>query len=154
MPNEVEFQHQIIKAVKKQGGHGGKWASQFQVGKPDLLLQIPTVGFVVMEVKLEKAPKGAEIRRSIGITDLQRIELKAWRRAGALSVIGVVFDRGARDRRLVVLPPDTEVYQSDLLPPLGVQGNMPYGGHVDMVSLMDTYKRGLDGAWSKLVSSD
>lgn len=143
MPSEIEFQHRIIKAVKAQGGHGGKWSSQFQVGKPDLLLQIPTVGFVLMELKLERAGKGQEIKRKINITELQRVELKAWRRAGALAVIGVVFDRGPRDRRLVVLPPDTEVYQSDLLPPHGAQGNMPYGGMVDMISLMNAYKIGL-----------
>lgn len=143
MPSEIEFQSQIITAAKRQGGHGRKWSSQFQVGVIDLVLSLPRAGVVFMEVKLERINSDKAWNRVISITEKQREELYRWEDSGALAVIGIVVDRSARDRQLLLLPPHTERAHSGLHYGPHARGSMPYGGSVDLEHLLGVYKRSL-----------
>jgi len=54
MPSpELNVQANILKSVIKGGGFGRKWASDFQVGVPDLILAMPGLGLWLCEVKHE-----------------------------------------------------------------------------------------------------
>lgn len=143
MPSEIEFQTQIIHAARKQGGHGRKWSSQFQVGVIDLVLSLPVAGVVFMEVKLERINSDKAWNRVVGVTEKQREELYRWEDSGALAVIGIVVDRSARDRQLLLLPPHTERAHSGQQHGPHARGSMPYGGTVDLEFLLGVYKRSL-----------
>lgn len=140
MPKEVEFQTKIIQAAKEQGGYGRKWSSQFQIGCVDLVFHLPKAGAVFMEVKLEK---GGDFNRKLGVTEKQQYELKNWQEAGALAIIAVVADGGARDRWLWLLPPYTERLDTGHQPGPYVRGRWPYGGHPDLEAMLERYKYAL-----------
>lgn len=142
MPVETDFQHQIIKAAREQGGHGRKWSSQFQVGVIDLVIALPTIGAVFMEVKREKMGSGS-MDRALGVTEKQRLELFNWHTSGVLAVVGLVLDGGARHRSLALLPWYTERYQSGHQPGPVAYGSMPYGGLLNLMGLVKDYKASL-----------
>ena len=70
MPNEVQWQHKIIKRVKSEGGWGRKWSSTYAVGVPDLLLAHPNFGLIAVEVKLEKLWV-KDTARTMNLSDIQ-----------------------------------------------------------------------------------
>lgn len=49
--NELRFQNHIIDTYKIEGGTGKKWASEWAVGNPDLILSCSGVGVHLAEVK-------------------------------------------------------------------------------------------------------
>jgi len=49
--NELRFQNHIIDTYKIEGGTGKKWASEWTVGNPDLILSCRGVGVHLAEVK-------------------------------------------------------------------------------------------------------
>lgn len=137
MPKEVEFQTGIIRAAKEQGGYGRKWSSQFQIGCVDLVLHLPKAGAVFMEVKKEV---GSKFARKITTSPKQRHELSQWEKAGALSVVAVVADGGARDRWLWLLPWHTERLDTWHPAVPHTVGKWPYGGLPDLEDLVARYK--------------
>lgn len=141
MPTEVEWQHKIIRSCKLQGGHGGKWSSQYQVGKPDIVARLPLAGDFWMEVKLEKGlPKNGEFDRRIDITEKQRYELEQYHKAGGLALIGVVLYWRAGRVDLVLLPWSAERVMSGLLGGPSVRGQFGVGGVIDMENMVRLFK--------------
>lgn len=80
---ELKDQDDIIATIRAEGGYAEKWASLFQVGKPDLICALPGVGNFLMEVKV----KDEEPRLK------QDYELKQNDDGGGLSLIGHVVRR-------------------------------------------------------------
>lgn len=118
MPTELEWQRRIIKSAKKQGGYGKKWASQFIVGAPDLVLSFPQLGPLFMEVKLLRdVNQNIEWQRKLEVTKKQRHELQELRNAGADVLIGAVVEFRDKDVVLIGAPISTEtLYFDDPLP--------------------------------------
>lgn len=108
MSNELEWQRRIIKSVKSQGGWGAKWATQWTVGVPDLVLCLPQPGVFVMEVKLFKDVK-PRWSRQVGTTVKQRHSLSEINSAGGLGLVGVVVKyAGTNKTLLAALHPATD----------------------------------------------
>jgi len=109
MSNELEWQRRIIKSTKSQGGWGAKWATQWTVGVPDLVLCLPEPGVFVMEVKLFKDVKPGWSRQ-VGTTVKQRHSLSEINSAGGLALVGAVVKYSGTNRTLLVgVHPSTEV---------------------------------------------
>jgi hypothetical protein len=76
MPTELDMQEKLVEAVKKiEGGYGFKLSNKFLAGIPDLFLSTPSVGPVLLEVKMVDGPEELVL-----LTPLQRhviIKLKA-----------------------------------------------------------------------------
>jgi hypothetical protein len=109
MSNELEWQRRIVKSVKSQGGWGAKWATQWTVGVPDLVLCLPDHGLFTMEVKLFKDLKPAWSRQ-VGTTEKQKHALSSINAAGGLGLVGAVIKyAGTSKTELVAIHPSTEV---------------------------------------------
>jgi len=89
---ELKDQRDIIKSIKAQGGHARKWASGWQMGMPDIVGSFPTTGPFLVEVK-QMAGADWTLNSELEVTDKQRLELKAFHKAGFLCCIGVVLHR-------------------------------------------------------------
>lgn len=48
---ELKFQDHLIDSYKHCGGFARKWASEWQVGNPDLIATLPALGLHLVEVK-------------------------------------------------------------------------------------------------------
>ena len=76
MKSELDFQEDLVEAVKKvKDGYGFKMSNKFLAGIPDLFLTTPSVGPVMLEVKVIDGPE-----QLVLLTPLQRhsiIRLKA-----------------------------------------------------------------------------
>lgn len=108
MSNELEWQRRIIKSVKSQGGWGAKWATQWTVGVPDLVLCLPEPGVFVMEVKLFKDVKPGWSRQ-VGTTVKQRHSLSEINSAGGLGLVGAVVKYAGTNKIILVgVHPSTE----------------------------------------------
>jgi len=107
--NELEWQRRIIKSTKSQGGWGAKWATQWTVGVPDLVLCLPEPGVFVMEVKLFRDVKSGWSRQ-VGTTVKQRHSLSEINSAGGLGLVGAVVKYSGINKTLLVgVHPSTEV---------------------------------------------
>lgn len=111
---ETAWQKKIIDSAKALQGYGKKWATQYSVGVPDLILSLPSYGLFLMEVKLIKdIPASGKFSRKVNTTDKQKLELRKFSKAGALSCVGMITYCGPREVYLTVLPYDTEQFTSD-----------------------------------------
>mgnify|MGYP006423657611 CR=1 FL=1 len=97
LTGELDWQRRIIQSTKAQGGWGAKWATQWTVGVPDLILCLQGLGMFAMEVKLFDSVKPGWSRK-IHTTDKQKHELSKINEAGGLGLVGVVvkYDSGKR----------------------------------------------------------
>lgn len=108
---ETEAQQLVIDAVVETGGCGVKFNNRFIVGVPDLLLQIPGHGAMILEAKLHKfsaktLAAGHHIA-DIGCTAKQQMYLRDWGQAGMLTgVVSFVMEQGAdvRSLRMAIYP--------------------------------------------------
>ena len=98
---ELKDQGDIIRSIKAQGGHARKWASGWQMGMPDIVACISSVGPFLMEVKQIEAPMPLPTIK-LEVTDKQRLELKAFNAAGFMCCIGVVLHRSKRTKWLFI----------------------------------------------------
>lgn len=48
---EIKVQGHLIDSYKMQGGYARKWATERQVGMPDLIATLPSIGCHLVEVK-------------------------------------------------------------------------------------------------------
>lgn len=86
---EVDWQRSVIEAVKKAGGYGRKWATQWSVGVPDLVLVLPNAGAVFVEVKCARSGS-PDFKRTVALTQKQKLELGRILDAGGKALV-VVF---------------------------------------------------------------
>lgn len=103
--NELECQQLVIDAVEETGGRGLKFNSRFVIGVPDLLLQMPGHGAMILEAKLHKFSAktlaAGHLIEDIGATAKQKIYLRDWREAGMLTgVVSFIMEQGADVRSL------------------------------------------------------
>src|SRR5688500_3583550 len=138
---EVDWQYNIIKSARAQGGYGGKWSSSVQVGKPDLILRVPGVTpGVLMEVKLLKnIPVSGVFDRQLDVTAKQREELRKHHEAEGVSCVGVVVYYKPTNVHLVVLPWEAERLTSGYLEGRSAHRKAQSGGIFDMKGLMGDF---------------
>lgn len=87
---ETDFQTLIRKSLERQGGFGRKWASEWHVGPPDLILtHLEIGGPAFMEVKLIKEPS-AKFNQKLNVTDKQHEYLGNLQKSGCVALVGVV----------------------------------------------------------------
>lgn len=109
MPSpELTVQKNILTSVIKGGGFGRKWASDFQVGMPDLILAMPRLGTWLCEVKHEHEPAPSMTglsRIANHPTKIQRSILTDFYDAGARVLIlnSVAFAVGGSKTQIKVL---------------------------------------------------
>jgi hypothetical protein len=89
MVKEVEWQRRIIKCTTNEGGMGRKWSSAYQVGVPDLVLALPTIGTILTEVKLLHV-SSLNFKRDLGITPKQKDTLKRFQVGGSFVFVSTV----------------------------------------------------------------
>ena len=98
MPIEVDYQTDIVRGMRSQGGFAEKLANKFKKGIPDLLLKLPEWRYpLFLEAKLVKVMPLKHYR--IETTALQRLCLKSMRDAGMHAGILLIVPktRGAAD---------------------------------------------------------
>lgn len=97
---EINWQRRVVHTVRKLGGYGKKWASQYTVGAPDLILCLPSTGIFVMEIKMGLMSAGSNVpdtykfNQKINTTDKQKVELSQIEDAGGLAMVGLVWYSG------------------------------------------------------------
>lgn len=94
---EVDWQTKIVNRVKEQGGYGAKWATQFSVGKPDLILTHGDTLFVEVKYETDWFKNTA---RTLGFTSKQNLEAQRINEAGGRCFGLVVIQNGLRDVKL------------------------------------------------------
>lgn len=87
---ELKFQKHIINSYKRQGGVARKWASEWQVGVPDIIASLPLVGVHLIEVKHRPEWESGQIR-SNPLDPIQISVAKDYINAGGLVIGAVVF---------------------------------------------------------------
>lgn len=102
---ELKFQDHIIDSYKLAGGHARKWATDLQVGMPDLICALPILGVHLVEVKHRPDWKiGAPYANPLSIK--QKLEAVKYSNAGGC-VFGmvVVGSEDAVGSHLVIFDP-------------------------------------------------
>lgn len=117
MTNEVYWQGKITDSIRKQGGAGKKWASQWLVGPPDLVLGVPSLGGVLMEVKLLKDVKEGFVRSKMGPTPIQHEFMHSFVDADVPCVCGLVITKHSVYKRAIlhVLPWNVVGYNDSMI---------------------------------------
>lgn len=103
--NELDCQKLLVDAVEEVGGCGVLFNNRFIVGVPDLLLQIPGHGAMILEAKLfkfsAKTLAAGHLIENVGATAKQKMYLRDWGHAGMLTgVVSFVMEQGADVRSL------------------------------------------------------
>lgn len=144
---ELKDQTDICKSITMQGGFGSKWASGWQIGKPDLICAFPSIGSFFMEVKsreinngdklvhLSTAPKQPHEKR-------QRYELMKLNNAGATAVLGVVVHYpDLRYKELYIVPWWVEQFGEFIFTSPIANPSEWMGKNYDVKFLITDYKR-------------
>ncbi len=102
---ELDCQQLLIDAVKEQGGCAIKFNNRFVIGIPDLLLKPQGLEPMILEAKLYKFSRKTldmgHIIHEMGVTKLQRDQLRDWNYAGMLTgVASFVMEQGGDVRSL------------------------------------------------------
>lgn len=79
---ELKFQDHIIDSYKLAGGHARKWATDLQVGMPDLICSLLGYGCHLVEVKHRPAWRPGLVYPN-PLTLKQRFEMSKYKGAGA-----------------------------------------------------------------------
>lgn len=90
---ELKFQDHIIDSYKMAGGHARKWATDLQVGMPDLICSLLGYGCHLVEVKHRPSWK-VGITYANPLTEKQKFECGKYKMAGA-KVHGFVIVGGS-----------------------------------------------------------
>lgn len=86
MPVETDYQGDIVKAVKAEGGYGVKMSNRFLIGVPDLYLKPLGLPSMLVEVKLLTAyPVMDDSIMRVELTALQRSSLLDHQGSGGVS---------------------------------------------------------------------
>jgi hypothetical protein len=129
---ELKFQDHIIDSYKLAGGHARKWATDLQVGMPDLICSLPGVGVHLAEVK-HRPEWGLFGCYRNPLTKKQILEATNYKNAGGL-VFGylVVRETDAIGSYLVAFDPTAIAVDTTNCP------KVPYvpGGKYDMMQLI------------------
>lgn len=82
--SENTYQARIVKSIRMQGGFARKWASEYNIGVPDIIGAYKDLGPFFMEVKLFNA----NIKdKKIGTTPIQRHTMEQMEAAGMLCMV-------------------------------------------------------------------
>lgn len=103
MVKEVDWQTKLIEQIKRENGYGKKWATQWAVGVPDLILSIKDWGLVTTEVKLEKGWNKDTVR-TIQFTTKQKEHAAKIVRADGICFGTVVVYNNPRDVAICPVP--------------------------------------------------
>ena len=109
---EVDWQTRLVKLYNgAEDGYGSKWVSEFQVGKPDLILSTLDFGPYFMELKCitltpKQRQRATDILKPTGVKPRQIKEMKMMWDAGMTVVLGVIVNW--KRPELYVLPYDRE----------------------------------------------
>lgn len=104
---ELKFQDHIVDSYKLAGGHARKWATDLQVGMPDLICSLLVYGCHLVEVKHRPSWKrGGSYANPL--TEKQKFECGKYKMAGA-KVHGFVIVEGtdALGSHLALFDPTT-----------------------------------------------
>lgn len=111
---ELKFQDHIIDSYKACGGYARKWATDMQVGLPDLCAALPGIGGHWVEVK--HRPEWSILKREYGnpLDKMQVRNARLYMDAGAL-VFGAVIVEGSNaiGSHLVIFHPLAPVLMTD-----------------------------------------
>src|SRR5262245_13544559 len=94
---ELDDQSDIIDSIIVAGGYAKKWATMLQVGMPDIIGAVPSVGMFLMEVKSFVLQHPEHLHEAMqrdldeNVTTKQRYELKRFAEAGAFCMLGIVL---------------------------------------------------------------
>lgn len=115
MVNEVDWQTNIIKRLKKEGHYAKKWATQYNVGVPDLILSFREYGAYFTECKLEKQWL-KNTSRTIQYKPKQRDEAHNLLAAGSRAFGIVIIHNGPTKVWIcpTVMPKPREQFQTEL----------------------------------------
>ena len=96
---EVDWQRRLAANVREQGGYARKWATQFSVGVPDLVIVHPSIDVAFVEVKriVQMTPlsfKGGELMAR------QYAELQMLHHAGAFAAVLYVIEYLSKKRAI------------------------------------------------------
>lgn len=75
MSNELAFQTNIIKSVRRDGGYGRKMSNRFAIGVPDLLIGLQPFPPCYVECK-DLGEVVDRFDRTLGVTPKQREEMR------------------------------------------------------------------------------
>ena len=130
--NELRFQNHIIDTYKAEGGTGKKWASEWAVGNPDLVLSCPGVGVHLAEVKHRPTFDPA---RSIQnpMSAKQKQAARDYIEAGGTVFLFIVVGEKAVNSRLCIYDPLKDCSPESLLAvvPFAMKGK--YRGLTDAI---------------------
>ncbi len=87
---ELKFQDHIVDSYKLAGGHARKWATDLQVGMPDLICSLKGWGIHLVEVKHRPAWKVDQVYGN-PLTEKQKFECAKFNNAGGFVYGFVVF---------------------------------------------------------------
>lgn len=110
--NELDFQAELKKEVKKQGGYAFKMSNQFLVGIPDLFIKLPNFDTAIVECKLLPASYAKSGKGPIKTTPLQKSNLSRMQKAGGISGTVILIDQ--KWPQLVVITDDPYQERFDL----------------------------------------
>lgn len=88
--SENEWQTRICKRIREQGGYAKKWASQFLIGVPDLIIICGEFKWFV-EVKKIDCVESKPFKKRLNLTPKQRKEIQDIMESGGDAYVLVVF---------------------------------------------------------------
>lgn len=141
---ELKFQNHIIDSYEKFGGYARKWASDLQVGPPDLVGAMPEIGQHLMEVK--HRPEFGDTKMSMpNPMDKKQIDVaKRYINANGVVFLGVVGKSSKAIGSTLSLfdPLDPQIdYEEDWA--------LPYVGGIGFMLNLNAFKRILSWQNSK-----
>ena len=132
---EVQWQAKIRSQVSDEGGYCRKWASDFQLGVPDLIVVQGgvTCFWEVKKIEISKMEDlGTRVRRA-NVTPKQYLELATMHKAGATAHVLLVVEtsekiaRNAQEAHIGLINFDTLATDSQIHPAY-VAGFLPWSG--------------------------
>jgi hypothetical protein len=126
---ELVFQSHILDSYANCGGYARKWASEWQVGVPDLICTLPDIGCHLVEVK----HRPLWLSRPVWDNPLepkQREICKDYMKGGAIVFVGVISggSKTTVDARLHVYPAYMNRMHVDMEGPSSFVQGVPYVG--------------------------
>lgn len=102
------MQTHILDSYILNGGYGKKWASDVQVGEPDLIVSMPEFGGHLVEVKHRPEWRtGIEYKNPMRIK--QRIEARKYNDADMPVFLAIVTGENVKDSTLYYVSPSLDM---------------------------------------------